>query len=241
MPPDYISTTDVSGDETPKRTKEHLALQNATRRASPTDKTKHNSIQDQVVSSPAENILKPKSRESLTVNPMTEERLLKSKSSTGGETETMNRLNSRISTTAAASTINAGNKSPMHQQAKKDQPALNKSSTHRVSTTPSATTDKQKTAESRSQSKTKGATIEEEEKEPPYVIIKDGSSASDVSREKRGKIVTITDTRFVPQKVTIYVGECLNFQLADDIDRGQGLLQNKVEQVRQPLVTGDCL
>ena len=199
MPPDYVSTTDVSCDETPKRTKEHLALQNASKLKKDDvidEESRASATPVKVIDGPEENRVKPKSRESIQHN--AEERS-KSRHSTTGGNEEINRLNSRAS-------VNGGGK----RNSKSPRPSSQEKTTQDL--------------ESRSQSKN-ATVIEEEDEEPPYVIIKDGSSA----REKRGKVVTITDTRFRPRHVTIYAGECLNFQL-ENVVKGEEQ-QSKVEQV----------
>ena len=65
MPPDYVSTTDVSCDEAPKRTKEHLALQSAsqpkTHEVEREQLSRASATAVKVINGPEENLLKPKS------------------------------------------------------------------------------------------------------------------------------------------------------------------------------------
>ena len=231
MPPDYVSTTDVSCDETPKRTKEHFALQNAAHSAESKKKTvgveEEEKEQSQsrasvtavtVSAGPGKILGKPKSRESIQrTTPNMEERS-KSRPSTMGGIEDMNRLNSRASVT----TTGGGKKSPAYQAKQRVSSTLESINTK--NSRPSVTTQEHK-KNPESKSKLKDATALEQ-KEPSYVIIKDGTT-----REKRGKVVTITGTQFVPQQVTIYSGECLNFQLENGNKGGELLIRNKVEQV----------
>ena len=239
MPPDYVSTTDVSCDEKPKRTKEHFALQNAAHSAESKMKTvgveeeekeqnqSRASVTAVTVSAGPEKILgKPKSRESIQrTTPNMEERSKsrpstmggieveersKSRPSTMGGIEDMNQLNSRASVT----TTGTGKKSPAYQVKQRVSSTLKSINTK--NSRPSVATPEQK-GNPESKSKLK---------EPSYVIIKDGTT-----REKRGKVVTITGTQFVPQQVTLYSGECLNFQLENGNKGGELLIRNKVEQV----------
>ena len=204
MPPDYVSTTDVSCDEAPKRTKEHLALQSAsqpkTHEIEKEQLSRSLATAVKVIDGAEENLVKTKSRESTTQR-YAEERS-KSRHSTTVKNEEMNRLNSR----ASVSGVGKRNSKSPHL----------------------STQEKTQNLELRSQSKNT-TTAEEEEEEPPYVIIKDGSS----TREKRGKVVVITDTRFSPRHVTLYAGESLNFQLENVIEGGEQ--QSKVEQVMYSL------
>ena len=175
MAPDYISTTETSGDETqPPKTKEHLALQ----RAKEMEETHKQEGKPLSRPSTIERERKPKSR------PSTVEK-------TGEE-----RPKSRPST-------------------------VDRKEKEHVTPTNTSSQQQQKTEEE--SSKPRPSTVEKrEESDTPYVTIKEGTV------EKRGKIVSITKTKFVPQSLTLHTGDSLVFQLHHEAEH---LLEHKVEQV----------
>jgi len=175
MPPDYVSTTEASGDETqPPKTKEHLALQRA------------------------KEAVEAHEHEKLASRPSTVEREQKPKSRPSTVDKQEGKAKSRPSTVD-----------------KKEKPVT------------SALPAKQQEDEERPKS-TPSVVEKKEDNDTPYVTIKDGTV------EKRGKIVSITKTKFVPQSLTLHTGDSLVFQLHQEAEH---LLEHKVEQVF--VVTGN--
>uniref|UniRef100_A0A7M5XG39 GH29D-like beta-sandwich domain-containing protein n=2 Tax=Clytia hemisphaerica TaxID=252671 RepID=A0A7M5XG39_9CNID len=201
MPPDYASTTDVSGDEAPK-TKEHLALQKAKEAAVDIEKQRYRLSTVEEVNDSREERSRASNRDGEQPSrPSTVERVQLQKS--------------RASTAERGRPSTIENKTPIYSKVSKPSTAESKPPTRGKNESP--VKSRPSTVEGRP--KSRPSTMESD---IPYVIIKDGTM------EKRGKIVSITGTKFVPEYLTLYAGESLTFQLQPD---GESLIENKVEQV----------